>query len=192
MRKIITLMRNLFIRLRSVLVIFYYQNIYRGICFGKKVRAFSKLLVHGPGRIHVGKGTCLASRRAMNELCTTRSDAVVQIGDNCLLTGAIIGAAQKIEIGNRCIIAEAYIRDTSSHGIAPDDRRDPAKAVVRPVKLHDNVWIGSHTHVMPGVTIGKNSIIGVNSVVTHDIPENVFAAGNPSEVKKRICPNGNI
>jgi acetyltransferase-like isoleucine patch superfamily enzyme len=133
-----------------------------------------------------GGGTSFTGRRQVNEILTTKPEATICIGRNCNLNGAIIGAAKSITIRDNCIIAEAYIRDTSSHGIAPDKRRDPGAAVVAPVVIQENVWVGSQVHVMPGVTIGKNSIIGVNSVVTRSIPENVFAAGNPARVIKTL------
>ena len=122
----------------------------------------------------------------VNELLTVKPNAEIRIGRNCNLNGAIIGSAESILIGDNCIIAEAYIRDTSSHGIAPDRRRDPSAVKIAPVILEDNVWIGSAVHIMPGVTIGENSVIGVNSVVTKSIPKNVFAAGNPARVIKSI------
>ena len=54
------------------------------------------------------------------------------------------------------------------------------------MKVGSGVWIGANTMVMPGVTIGKNSIIGAGSVVTKDIPANVVAFGNPCKVYREI------
>lgn len=54
------------------------------------------------------------------------------------------------------------------------------------MKIEDNVWIGEHVAILPGVTIGKNSIIAANAVVTHDVPMNVVAAGVPAKVQKYI------
>ncbi|KGO22197.1 hypothetical protein Q757_09705, partial [Oenococcus alcoholitolerans] len=55
-----------------------------------------------------------------------------------------------------------------------------------PVTIEDNVWLGANVTVTPGVTIGKNSVIGAGSVVTKDIPENVVAYGNPAQVARKI------
>ncbi|QTG88270.1 sugar O-acetyltransferase, partial [Vibrio furnissii] len=49
-----------------------------------------------------------------------------------------------------------------------------------------NVWIGANSVVLPGVTIGENSVIGAGSVVTKDIPSNVVAVGNPCRVVREI------
>lgn len=54
------------------------------------------------------------------------------------------------------------------------------------VYIGDNVWLGYGVVVLKGVTIGENSVIGARSVVTHDIPANVIAAGNPCKVIREI------
>ncbi len=56
----------------------------------------------------------------------------------------------------------------------------------KPIKIGDNVWIGGNVCVLPGVTIGNNSVIGAGSVVNRDIPDNVVAAGNPCRVIRKI------
>ena len=55
-----------------------------------------------------------------------------------------------------------------------------------PVRIADNVWIGAGAIVLPGVTIGENSVIGAGSVVTRDIPANTVAVGNPCRVMRSI------
>lgn len=185
MLRLLGFMRTIYLAIRSRALVFYY-GWFHGVRFGKRVRIYSRILIHGTGKVSVGDETHFTSRRAVNEICTTNANAEIRIGQNCLLNGAIIGAAESISIGNDCIIAEAYIRDTSGHGISPSRRRDPSAVKISPVVLENNVWIGSQVHIMPGVTIGENSIIGVNSVVTKSIPSNVFAAGNPARVIKEI------
>ncbi len=56
----------------------------------------------------------------------------------------------------------------------------------KPITVGDNVWIGGNAVILPGVTIGRNSVIGAGSVVTKDIPDNVVAVGNPCKVIKHI------
>lgn len=55
-----------------------------------------------------------------------------------------------------------------------------------PVKIGDNVWIGGNAVINPGVTIGSDVVIGSGSVVTHDVPSGVIAAGNPCKVIRSI------
>ena len=72
---------------------------------------------------------------------------------------------------------------TTNHGTAPSQRR---VTVSRPIVIGRNVWLGAGVIVLPGVTIGENSIIGAGSVVNHDIPANVIAAGSPAKVIKPV------
>ena len=74
---------------------------------------------------------------------------------------------------------------TANHPIDPG-LREKAMQYNKPVHICENVWIGAGTVIVPGVTIGKNSVIGAGSVVTKDIPENVVAVGNPCRVLREI------
>ncbi|MCL2460391.1 MAG: sugar O-acetyltransferase [Euryarchaeota archaeon] len=74
---------------------------------------------------------------------------------------------------------------TPSHPIDPTMRRKRIESA-HPVVIGDTVWIGGGAIVLPGITIGENSVIGAGSVVTHDIPANVVAAGNPCRVLREI------
>ena len=75
---------------------------------------------------------------------------------------------------------------TAGHPVLPELRKDPALQFNKDVHIEDGVWIGAGVIVLPGVTIGKNSVIGAGSVVTRDIPENVVAVGNPCRVMRPI------
>lgn len=60
-----------------------------------------------------------------------------------------------------------------------------------PVNIGDNCWIGANVTICPGVTIGKNTVIGAESVVTKNILENVIAAGNPFKIIREIYERDN-
>ena len=107
------------------------------------------------------------------------------IGKYSLITpGVRIMAANKIEIGDACMIAHgAYISDADWHGIY--DRAKPVGRT-KPITLKDNVWIGDSAIICKGVTIGKNSIIGAGSVITKDVPDNAIYAGNPAKFIKNL------
>ena len=111
----------------------------------------------------------------------------ITIGDYFLLSpGARIGSADRITIGDNCMIASnAYITDSDWHGIY--DRVDTGKTA--PVTIEENVWIGDSAIVCKGVTIGSNSVIGAGAVVAGDIPANVVAAGNPARVIRELDRN---
>lgn len=91
----------------------------------------------------------------------------------------------KICIGNHVYIGPNCGFYTANH---PMDvtLRNQGYEMACPIVIEDNVWIGAHVCVMPGVTIGVNSVIAAGSVVTKDIPSNVLAAGVPCVVKKEL------
>lgn len=88
-----------------------------------------------------------------------------------------------ITIGERVMFGSAVTIATVGHPICPAMREYMYTA---PVTIEDNCWIGANVTICPGVTIGKNSVIGAGSVVIHDIPENSVAAGNPCKVIRQI------
>ncbi len=74
---------------------------------------------------------------------------------------------------------------TAGHPILPELRQKNAQFNI-PVHIKKNCWIGAGALIMPGVTIGENTVIGAGSVVTKDIPANVVAVGNPCKVMRQI------
>ncbi|MCM1156679.1 MAG: sugar O-acetyltransferase [Roseburia sp.] len=90
----------------------------------------------------------------------------------------------KITIGKNVLIGPNVTLCTTGHPVHPEHRADGMYSF--PVTIKDNVWIGGNVVVLPGVTIGKNSVIGAGSIVTKDIPANVIAFGSPCKVYREI------
>ncbi len=90
-----------------------------------------------------------------------------------------------IFVGDSVMFGPNVVVATAGHPIDPELRRKVAQFNV-PVRIGSNVWIGAGAILLPGVTIGENSVIGAGSVVTHDIPPNVVAVGNPCRVLREI------
>ena len=90
-----------------------------------------------------------------------------------------------IYIGNDCLFGPNTVIATAGHPIDPELR---ARVTQYNAEVHigNNVWLGAGVIVMPGVTIGDNSVIGAGSIVTKDIPSNVVAFGNPCKVFREI------
>ena len=99
-----------------------------------------------------------------------------------------------IEIGNNVLIASNVQLYTATHSTKVHERimndeeikTGICKTYALPIKICDGAWIGGGSIVLPGVTIGKNSVIGAGSVVTRSIPDNCVAVGNPCRVIKYI------
>ena len=125
------------------------------------------------------------NRKSM--ISTHSEGAEICIGDNCSMSGIVIGAKESIIIGNNVMIgANVLITDFDWHSINVIERKKGESSKSKPVIILDNVFIGYSAIILKGVTIGENSVIGANSVVTSSIPANVVAAGNPCKVIKAI------
>lgn len=90
-----------------------------------------------------------------------------------------------IFIGDGVMIAPNVVLATGTHPICPD-LRDPTYQYNLPIHIGNRVWIGAGAIILPGVTIGNDSVIGAGSVVTKDIPSGVVAVGNPCRVLREI------
>ena len=63
----------------------------------------------------------------------------------------------------------------------------PSREIAKPISIGSDVWVGGDAIILPGVVIGSWSVIGAGSVVTRDVPDDVFAAGNPCRVIRAIA-----
>lgn len=90
-----------------------------------------------------------------------------------------------VYIGDRVMIGPNVTICTTGHPVYPLYREMVAHYSL-PIHIGNNVWIGANSVVLPGVTIGDNTVIGVGSIVTRDIPANVVAVGNPCRVMRPI------
>ena len=88
-----------------------------------------------------------------------------------------------ITIGNNCLIGHNVTIATLNHDFNPEKR---ASITPNPVKIGNNVWIGSDSTILPGVTIGDGAIIGAGSIVTKNVPVNTVVAGNPAKFIRKI------
>ncbi len=141
--------------------------------------------------LHIGDGVTLNSRNkgyhinmhSPVKLFADRQDAQIRIGDKTRIHGTCIHAYQSVVIGNNCLIAaNCQIFDGSGHDISfpAVENRINTTGASKPIVIEDDVWIGANSIVLPGVTIGRGSVISANSVVTKDVPPMVVAGGNPA------------
>lgn len=107
----------------------------------------------------------------------------VFINHNCVFLDCA-----EISLGNNVFIAPNVGVYTATHPVDPYER-NRGDEFAKPIVIEDNVWIGGGVQIVPGVTIGKNSVIGTGSVVTKDIPANSIAVGNPCKVLRKVDNN---
>jgi acetyltransferase-like isoleucine patch superfamily enzyme len=142
--------------------------------------------------IHIGAGTMFGPHATLSAGMVPGqqmvSDPVVSVGDRCLFgKGSGIVGHLRIEIGDDVWTGHhVYITD-QNHGY--DDLALPISRQVmpeRPVSIGDGSWLGHGTVVLPGAQIGRHVVVGANSVVTGELPDNCVAAGVPARVVKRL------
>ena len=151
------------------------------------------LLLRGKGRIAFGQNVQNGVTAAQNYYSThnyilaLNEDSEVIIGNNVVLAnGCSLQAASRIMIEDNVMIGiNCFLIDTDGHDLDPD-KRMTGSPKMGAITLKQNVVIYYNSIVMKGVTIGENSVIGSCSVVTRDIPPNVFAAGNPARVIRSL------
>ncbi len=90
-----------------------------------------------------------------------------------------------IYVGDKTMIGPNVTIAAAAHPISPE-LREKGYQYNLPVKIGKNCWIGAGVTIVPGVTVGDNSVIGAGSVVTRDIPANVVAVGVPCRVLREI------
>ena len=155
---------------------------------GKKYIKYGKNFTTGVG--------CRIEAYNFNNRISDRKNPQLIIGNNVQINDYVhLSCAESVIIEDNVLIAsKVYVSDLN-HGnysslknlehSCPDEIVKERKIFTKPVKICQNTWLGENVAVLSGVTIGKNSIIGANSVVSKNIPENCIAVGNPAKVIKK-------
>lgn len=161
-----------------------------GAC-GRGTRFGSVEYVTGHRHIRVGSNTVFLPHLFLTAWGGRSDETKISVGDNCSI-GAYchISALRGIIIGDNVLTGKWVTIVDNDHGLTdrttldqpPLERELVSKGEI---KIGDNVWIGDKATILSGVTIGENSVIAANSVVTRDVPSYCVAAGNPCRVVKR-------
>lgn len=123
-------------------------------------------VVRPPFSVDYGSNITLGARSFVNYHATFADVAAITIGEDC-------------QIGPNVQLL------TPIHPTAPGPRREGLERA-EPITIGDNVWLGGGVTVLPGVSIGDNSVVGASAVVTKDVPANVVAVGNPARVLREL------
>lgn len=184
----------------------------KGVTFGRDMIILGKIGVVGNGEIRIGEYFHMTSGNHVNPISgndeaswLVEQSAKLTIGNNVGMSSTRVWTHDAVTIGNNVQIgANVLIIDTDTHQLDYRLRRNPDDAFFSglsnseiwqkksdgtkssPVYIEDDVWIGAHSIILKGVTIGARSIIGAGSVVTKSIPADSIAAGNPCKVIRKI------
>ena len=99
--------------------------------------------------------------------------------------GAVILDVGRVTIGADVQIGPNVQLLTPTHPLDPEVRRSGLEAA-EPITIEDNVWLGGGVIVCPGVTIGRDTVVGAGAVVTKDLPAGVLAVGNPARILRSL------
>ncbi|RPJ70343.1 MAG: acyltransferase [Alphaproteobacteria bacterium] len=174
-----TLLRNILPVLRAR---FYFR---KAVLQGSKIRIWGHPSIHILGKMVINDRVRIISTITPVELVVD-TGAIFEIGENTYINyGVSISAKHCVKIGRDCLIGTyVNITDNNFHYVDPDRRNEIPPS--SDVTIEDNVWLGTRVIVLPGVTIGKDSVIGAGSVVTHSIPSRVIAAGAPAKIIREL------
>ena len=116
-------------------------------------------------------------------ICPTNPSAKISIGDwTTVGQHTFIFASDRISIGANCLIAPFCYLVDGNHGTQKDRLIREQKLMCSPIVIEDDVWLGTGTKILPGVTVGKGCVVGAGSVVTQDLPSYSLCAGAPAKV----------
>jgi acetyltransferase-like isoleucine patch superfamily enzyme len=150
------------------------------------------------GVLSIGKNFVMVNSAISNLIGRTQKcsfyvgeNAILKIGDNVGMSATSIVCMQKVTIGNNVRLGgNTVIYDTDFHSLVKEERvdetKDRANVKNAPVVIEDGVFVGAHTTILKGVTIGEDSIVGACSVVTKNIPKNEIWGGNPAKFIRKL------
>ncbi|OCG75765.1 hypothetical protein A7J15_01585 [Microbacterium sediminis] len=156
--------------------------------FGRGSRVLLPTRLSGAQHMSVGRGVLIGAGSWLIVPEQRLPGPNIVLHDRVRMNGTAISAVGLVEIGEAVGIARGCYISDHSHGFADPDRpiRDQPVDRVAPVRIERGAWLGQNVVVLPGVTIGRGSVIGANSVVRADIPPRSVAVGAPARVVREL------
>ncbi|RED56016.1 acyltransferase [Cohnella lupini] len=167
-------------------VLYKLRGLYKFGDMSSKLRG--KVFVNKLGRIRVGKNLSIVGHPWAVQITSTKGANLI-FGDHVYINAGVgIAASKEIVIGDNVKIGpRTSIFDSNYHRMDSADKGELSKKVT----IGNNVWIGADCTILPGVTIGDNSVIAAKSTVNKDIPGNVLAGGTPAKpIRELTIENG--
>jgi len=160
--------------------------------------------VIGTSSIDMGNRSCIG-RYAWIEAVTKNNDHLfspsIKIGNQFFASERLhISAINQIEIGDNCLFGSSvYICDHNHGAYKGNEQSHPAEPPINrklvsygPVIIGCNVWVGDNVTILGAIRIGNGVVVGANSVVTHDVPDNVIIGGVPAIILKKFNADSGI
>lgn len=170
----------------------YYQPLFRSLCErgGRGLYLEGKGLPFVMGRPRI----VLGDRVRINTITTVTAHKdsdrpTLSIGDDVYIgSNVLLAVGSGIEIGDRVLIAaRVFLAGYDGHPVDPIARSaGKADALVGPIRIGDDAWLGTGAFIAKGVTVGRCAVVAANSVVTRDVPDGAIVGGNPAKVIRSL------
>ncbi len=179
--------KKLIIKIISEICKFYFTYRYFGkIQFGKNIQMNWRFSFSGNGKLKISDGVSLWAHEEYNRFQTYSKNAVINIGKNSKINGALFQAKKSIIVSENCMIGSAIILDNDFHNIEKEKRFLEYEENGKSIFIGKNVWIAGQTVILKGVQIGENSVVAIRAVVSKNVEKNVVVAGNPAKMVKTL------
>jgi acetyltransferase-like isoleucine patch superfamily enzyme len=148
--------------------------------------------VQGRGELLIGDNVTIDGKCSFSFAASYSDRPTLEIGDHTIVGhGTSFTVGDRITVGRHCQISTGVtIFDSPGHPLDPVARREGKPALredVRPVAIEDDVWIGQRAIILPGVTLGRGSVVAAGSVVMTSVQPHVLVAGNPARQFRAIA-----
>lgn len=167
--------RGIFIKLKRIIISIYSLNysVIKMFLTKHKFRSFGK-------------------RSLIESSAIVYNKSEIDIGDDTNIGNFVnIWAKGGLYIGSRVLIASHVSITTLSHDYTSSNMRF-SKVISKSIVIEDDVWIGTHAVILPGVKIGKGAVVGAGAIVTKDVPAMAIVIGNPANIVKYRTVSENV
>lgn len=170
------------------------EPLFKAYCRSYGERLHTGVFVHwvqGKGDIILGDDVRFDGKSSVKFAARYSPNPTLKVGSHTGVGHACkFTVGKQISIGDHCRIASGVTMfDAPGHPLDPELRKSDAPAAdedVRPILIGNNVWIGSNSVIFPGVVIGDNSVVAMNSCVMMSIPPDTLVGGNPARSMKSL------
>lgn len=185
----IDFIQNIKQKIQKILFIIFYSHSFK--TFGKKSTFFFPFRINGSQYISVGKKVHVNEGAWILAFKNSEKDPEINIGSGSYIGRFVhIVAVNKIDIRNNVAMADKVYISDNAHNYEDIDTLMKEQEILDhgPVVIGENTWLGENACIM-GASVGKHCVIGVNAVVTKDIPDYSIAVGSPAKVIRQYNPS---
>jgi acetyltransferase-like isoleucine patch superfamily enzyme len=156
----------------------------RRVVIGRRFRVTGRLDIRGPGTVIFGDN-CFVNSTYIQPTTpwTHSSEAVIRFGNGVGLAGTRIGCRLLVQVGDNTGLSDARIMDSDFHDArGSTENRQNSQGASKPIIIGTNVWLGTGSMILKGVSVGDNATVGAGAVVASNVPANAIVFGNPAKV----------